>query len=222
MSYILDALKKSESQRNANRIPTVSSAQSVPIEHAHSTRMPLLALALAACALAAAAAWWLFARDAQPRAAAVANAAPDVRTPPAEATEPASSGRAASETMPRLRLATSLPAARETRAAVRAEAKSSPPAPGATSPREPAASAPVAPTPAKGEIVAFANLPAGIRQALPPLSISGFAAGDSGAAMIVVDDKLLREGDEAAPGLRVEKILPDGAEFSFKGYRFRR
>lgn len=40
--------------------------------------------------------------------------------------------------------------------------------------------------------------------------------------MVVVNDKLLREGDEAAPGVRVERILSDGVEFSYRGYRFRR
>ena len=40
--------------------------------------------------------------------------------------------------------------------------------------------------------------------------------------MVMIDDKLVREGDEVAPGIRVERILADGAEFSYKGYRFRR
>jgi general secretion pathway protein B len=40
--------------------------------------------------------------------------------------------------------------------------------------------------------------------------------------MAMIDDKLLHEGDEVAPGLRLEKILADGAQFSYKGYRFRR
>ncbi len=40
--------------------------------------------------------------------------------------------------------------------------------------------------------------------------------------MVIVNDKLLREGDEVEPGLRVEKILGDGLVFDYKGYRFKR
>jgi len=78
-----------------------------------------------------------------------------------------------------------------------------------------------APTPPKG-IVAFADLPASVRKALPPLQIGGYAEGSGGDAMLLVNDRLVSEGDEIGGGVRVLKISSDGAVFSFRNYRFRR
>jgi hypothetical protein len=33
---------------------------------------------------------------------------------------------------------------------------------------------------------------------------------------------MLQEGEDLAPGIRLEQITPDGMIFSYKGYRFRR
>jgi general secretion pathway protein B len=40
------------------------------------------------------------------------------------------------------------------------------------------------------------------------------------ARMLIVDGQVLREGDEAAPGLKLEKIQPAGAIFNQRGQRF--
>jgi hypothetical protein len=78
-----------------------------------------------------------------------------------------------------------------------------------------------APSPPKG-IVAFADLPETIRQALPPLQINGYAEGAGGEAMLLVNDRLVSAGDEIGAGLRVLEISRDGSVFSFRSYRFRR
>jgi general secretion pathway protein B len=39
--------------------------------------------------------------------------------------------------------------------------------------------------------------------------------------MVIVNDKLLHEGDELLPGLKLEKILQDSLVFNYKGYRFK-
>ena len=36
----------------------------------------------------------------------------------------------------------------------------------------------------------------------------------------MINDKLLRQGDLLAPGLRLEQITADGVILSYKGYRF--
>jgi general secretion pathway protein B len=72
-----------------------------------------------------------------------------------------------------------------------------------------------APPPADG-------VPASIQKLVPPLNIAGLIQDDDHNDLVIINDKLLREGDEAAPGLKVEKILADGVLFSFKGYRFKR
>ncbi|MNL87865.1 hypothetical protein D3C87_2172510 [compost metagenome] len=39
--------------------------------------------------------------------------------------------------------------------------------------------------------------------------------------MVLIDKILRKEGDEVAPGLVLEKLLPKAAVFSFRGYRYR-
>jgi general secretion pathway protein B len=57
---------------------------------------------------------------------------------------------------------------------------------------------------------------------LPEMTIAGYIHDDQEGSMAMINDKLVREGDEISPGLRLEKILPDGAIFSYRGERFRR
>jgi len=40
--------------------------------------------------------------------------------------------------------------------------------------------------------------------------------------LVSINSKLLREGDQLAPDLRLEQITPDGMIFTFRDYRFRR
>ncbi len=56
---------------------------------------------------------------------------------------------------------------------------------------------------------------------LPPMAVSGFIR-DGGKGMVIVNDKLLREGEEIEPGLKLEKILDDGLVFDYKGQRIQR
>lgn len=59
MSYILDALKRSELQRNATKIPTVAAPLGVLVESAHPGRMQwIVAAVVLAAAIAAGLLWW--------------------------------------------------------------------------------------------------------------------------------------------------------------------
>lgn len=230
MSYILDALKKSEAQRHAGRIPTAVAVQGASIESPRATGSGVLGWTALALAVALGIAWAAYrlldrmpGNAAAPQAATVAPAA-SADSPPAQSAD-AREARSGGEVIPRLKLASSLPAQATTPAppvatpgepamrAIQATRAAPPPAP---------AREPHAPGAARGALLPYADLPPAIRQAMPPLVVGGFAAGESGGAMVVIDDKLVREGDEVAPGIRVEKILSDTAEFSYKGYRFRR
>jgi general secretion pathway protein B len=66
------------------------------------------------------------------------------------------------------------------------------------------------------------DLPEALRRELPPLVVSGVVREMGTTGWVVVNERPLREGDEVAPGLRVEKVLERGAQFSYKGYRFQR
>ena len=87
------------------------------------------------------------------------------------------------------------------------------------------APAPVAPEeapPADGRVLDLAELPAPIRAGLPKLVVSGHVwSEDPSVRLLSVDDRLLHEGAEAAPGVSLLEITPAGAVFDFKGWRFR-
>jgi general secretion pathway protein B len=61
-----------------------------------------------------------------------------------------------------------------------------------------------------------------MQQELPTLSVAGFIRGEGSNSMVIVNDRLVREGDEVAPGVKLEKILNDSLIFNYKGYRFKR
>jgi general secretion pathway protein B len=79
---------------------------------------------------------------------------------------------------------------------------------------------PAPPSPAAaGDAV---ELPPVLQQQMPALSVAGFIRGEGSASMVIVNDRLVREGDEVAPGVKLEKILNDSLVFNYKGYRFKR
>ena len=65
------------------------------------------------------------------------------------------------------------------------------------------------------------DLPSDLPRQLPAIAVAGYIR-DGNANMVIVNDKLLREGDEVEPGLTLESIHGDGVTFNYKGYRFRR
>ena len=79
---------------------------------------------------------------------------------------------------------------------------------------------PVAATPTPAS--ATAELPSVLQQQLPTLSVAGFIRDEGSGSMVIVNDRLVREGDEVAPDVKLEKILNDGLIFNYKVYRFKR
>jgi len=76
--------------------------------------------------------------------------------------------------------------------------------------------------PPTDRIFGLNELPPAVRSALPEFKVSGHAySPDRQTRVARVNDKILQEGQELAPGLRVEEIIPDGIIFSYQGYRFR-
>lgn len=68
----------------------------------------------------------------------------------------------------------------------------------------------------------LADLPAAVRKNVARIDVAGFSySDDPQARMAVVNDRILHEGDEVVPGVRLEKIGSDGIVFSHKGIRFR-
>lgn len=267
MSYILDALKKSERERPPGTVPdlfTVHGPQSQP----PSPRWPTRAIVAAALFLAvpAIALWaWIGTgcRDesavrppvaASPQLRAEDSGAPatartvDAPTPPAPARVVAEARKpvgerpqppAPSRQRPRGSVApapASVPAAPVSLApAPVISAPSAMPLPpeaggealSAPAPVTEAVAAPLAATseetpPADGRVLDLDALPAPIRAALPTLLVSGHVwSEEPSMRLLSVDDRLLREGGEAAPGVSLKEITTGGAVFVFKGWHFR-
>jgi general secretion pathway protein B len=57
---------------------------------------------------------------------------------------------------------------------------------------------------------------------LPALSITGYIHNSESGNLAMINNQLVHEGDEVSPGLRLVKILDDSAIFSYKGFVFSR
>lgn len=207
MSYILDALRKSDQQRRRGAVPTLPPLPPTlaPPEQQAWMRYGLFGL-IAILAVGMALAWLRPAREVPlPLPAIAAQAAtspaPPVQPRPLAALAPA---RAVAPAPTFVR-----------------------PAPVAESSRRPAVGSPVARLPAPAAVrddpVAMAELAPSIRQDLPPLTVAVHAYTEAPRERLVsIDGRMLREGDLLGADLKLEQITPDGMVFSFRGHRFRR
>jgi len=228
MSYILEALKKSQAERQLGELPSIHAPQVQLHDGAASAsarRTPVwLALGGAAVAVAAALLLWQpwQADAAAPAAAAVV---PAVLAQAGPAPLPVAAPPAAVAVAPAPVAAAVPPAA--TAAPVHharpvAEPKQETPGQAVLPPA--AAPAPaVPPTPAAEESVpGMRDLPEPIQRQIPAIAIGGYIYSKNPADRLLLIDKVLRhEGEELAPGLVLEKLQPKAAIFSFKGYRYR-
>lgn len=96
------------------------------------------------------------------------------------------------------------------------------PSAAAAAPAQPPEPAPAEEPPADGRVLALAELPAAVRAQLPKLVVSGHIwSEEPSLRLLSIDDRLLHEGGEAAPGVSLQQITPSGAVFVFKGWHFR-
>jgi general secretion pathway protein B len=176
--------------------------------------------ALAGIALAGASLSLLWPHRAPPTADAAAEvprkaqpALPRVSAPP-QASAPPSTAAAP----PQERTLTPTPPAAGAPAAKHADDAKAAHGAAATEAARPSAAAPGSGKPT----MTVAELPAALQRALPPLSVAGFVQVEGAGGMAMVNDKLVREGEEVAPGLILEKVLADSVIFSYDGVRFKR
>lgn len=67
------------------------------------------------------------------------------------------------------------------------------------------------------------SLPINIQKEIPDLALSFLVYADEPTdRMVNVNGQMMREGQEVAPGLKIEQITPDGAVFNYKGLRFKK
>ncbi len=252
MSFILDALKKADTERRLGELPGIHS-RSLPAAET-PRRAPFLqrrsTWALAALPIIALATWFTM----QFKHAALNTHAP------VQLTRDAPTGAALAPPSLALAPATSLappPAARDraTAASVAGEIPVPPPSP-APAPRT-ARPVPVAvpsvartanPADTEKKSVAvvmvpatkpaiktadrtlesaatsglMADLPPNLQREIPKLAIAGsIYSANPADRMLLIDKRMLHEGDEISPGLVLETVMPKAATLRYKGYAFR-
>lgn len=264
MSYILDALKKAESERNLGAVPNVYANASHAIDSGDSGRwkkilpwsLTAIALGIALIMLAWLQPWHTQSAAVTPLAAAAAPASPApavAMTPPLVApAEPASTDASPPVMSETATVATATPSqteekpvsgrpvpaaitkpaapASEKKVAEAPQIKKDKPVAGLEQKPEPKIEAKAEPKPegktearADGSDVGLAkDLPQAIQSQLPAISVNGYLyVKDPADRSVLMNQKLLREGDTVAPDLMLEKLLPRGAILNYKGYRYR-
>lgn len=214
MSYILDALRKADAQRErdpARGIHAQPVTLSAPADNsAPTSRVWLLGMALVAgTALLAVAMWGLGWLDWFIRPAPVVTAvlAPPVALSAAvvPAVTPQQPPSPATEVFPAAPPPPVAPPARES-PKVAATVTAYPPVPVASAP---------------DRLLSLAELPADVQRELPKLTITGGVYSPTPAQrLLIVNGQVLNEGAEAAPGVLLEQIRPKTAVLNFRGYRY--
>ena len=228
MSYILDALKRADAERERGAVPGLQSRHAkLPAAKADRSGRNYIWLAAAALALGGmAAGLWLWQTPSgTERLAAVEPAVQAIPTPPplAQSVPPPTMPLPASPppvTAPRV--VTSLPPV-----VVRAAPRPAPPASAAAMqapPRpktEPVANS-AASQPAPPAVRLLGDLPEDLRRQIPPLVITGSVySSNPDKRLLLVNNQVLPQGSLAAPGVTLEQIQARSSVFSYQGTRFR-
>ena len=201
MSYILDALRKSDQQRRSKAAPTLLTLQPSAVVRKRPAYLTYGLLAVILIGGGVVIGWlhpW------QPEPAAVKQ----VESKPIES-KPGPPVPAASEIASRAKPDGVLPEART---------------PASNTAPSPERRVDIAAADAAGEtVVEMEKLPTPIREEVSKIKISVHAYSNTPAHRLVgIGSRILHEGDYLIPGLKLEEITPDGMILGYKGYRFRR
>jgi general secretion pathway protein B len=227
MSYILDALKRADAERERGAVPGLHARQltSVAPKAGPGSRHHLW-LGIGAVALVVGAGLWVWhapAGDARQTAAQPPGAAslvPPTQTAPLAAL-PASASTAPLPVVAPPAMAASAPVVNPVVRAAAAAAPAADLAPlPASKPQAPVkaadAAAPSAPVALLGE------LPEELRRQIPAITITGAVYSEHpGQRMLLVNAQVLKQGSLVGPELTLEEIRASSSVFSFRGTRFR-
>jgi len=229
MSYILDALRRADAERDRGHVPGLN-AQPVPSADPRATGnragVPWAA-GVAVALVSGAVGWFWLGRPSTPapRVAVQPASAPAPSTAPAPAPTPVVVATAPTPLplppMPATRPAAAPAPLPLPLPQLPSAAKVAPPTP---SPATPPAPTPVAEAPAPppaSPVVAYEQLPDEVKRQLPTLALGGAIWSENAAArMLIVSGQLVREGEPVAPGVTLEQIRPRSAVLRWKGLRY--
>jgi general secretion pathway protein B len=248
MSYILDALKKSDQLRLRGAAPTLLSAPATSVEPKKSNVVTYSVLAIVLIAAGIAIGWlrpWQ-SEVPTPAARTIAARSSEVSEQQnATLAAPLPQPETISQQQPKQEQQTQVPVQMQTQIAKPLPIK--PPvtssntpssAPSKATPKpslqaipnkkapkeeEPANTVTAADTAQMQGVIKMEQLPLSIQQELPQMTISLHAYSSKPANRLVsINNQLLHEGDSPAPGVTLEAITPDGMILSYKEYRFLR
>jgi general secretion pathway protein B len=213
MSYILEALKKAQAERQLGNAPTIHAPQAVTPAPAAAaaSRKPLFVGLGAGVLVVVAGALVLWRAAPAPAPKPVAQAAA-VRAPVPPAAH-------APETLVVSAPPAPAPAPVHERERAPAPARVAEPAPSRPAP---AAPVPVAKAAPEDSLPFLQQLPDAQQRDIPRVTFGGYMYSANAADRLLIVDKALRhEGEEVAPGLVLEKLLPKAAVMNFRGMRYR-
>jgi len=238
MSYILDALKRADAERERGAVPGLQSRHvTMPAAQADRSarhRLWLAAAAAAALALGSmAAGLWLWQTPSRTVQVATAESAVAMPSPPPLAQTvlppilpmPASPSASAPASLAPPVIAASPPAVNRVAPkpaprpvpAASAAALQAQPRPSADSATKSAASQAAPPT-----VRLLGDLPEDLRRQIPPLAITGSVYSDNpDKRLLLVNNQVVPQGGMVAPGVKLEEIQAKSSLFSFGGMRFR-
>lgn len=72
------------------------------------------------------------------------------------------------------------------------------------------------------QIAALRELPEHLQRSIPPLSVGGYIySANPAERSILLNNRLVREGEQITSGLTLEKMMPKEAVLNYQGQRFR-
>lgn len=229
MSYILDALRKADAERERDPARGIHAQPAAGAPAPVRSAVPRWTIAAAVVAGVALASWGMLGQDSPaadarpPRVAAPVAPAASIAVIPAPAPAvvpvavavlpaaplPVSKATVAAAERPAAKPAAAVAATAATAAVLKA------PAPG------PAASTAPAGPPAGDRVLAVTELPADVQRDLPKLAISGGVHSENASQrMLIVGGQVMAEGAELAPGVVLEQIRAKSAVLRFRGLRY--
>ena len=230
MSYILDALRRADAERERGGVPGIHAQQLPPgglpeTAHAPASRKLLWVSVGLALLLLVSLAWQWLARDSDSAASVDASrAAQGTVTPPPPVPGPAEVTPALPTSVPAAETPAPAPAPASAVAPLRkpptaviatrtAAAKVKPPAASASS---------AASSAATSRVMARSELPDDVQRNLPTLTVGGASYSQNPVnRMLIVNGQIFREGDLLAPDVALEQIRLKEAVIATKGYRYR-
>lgn len=231
MSYILDALRRADSERGRGAVPGIHSPPPPPTDDDPKPRQSgqshvlVGVIVVLLLALAGLLAWqWM---GGKPPAPVVAQTTPVTQPAPEPLPEPmvpAAPAMAPVTEQPAAPVPAPAPPPQQPQAPMAAAPVLSVPPRTAPASRAPATTTPPAPAPtaeADTRIYTLGELPANIQRELPKLVIGGAMYSETPAnRMLIINSQVFHEGDKLTPDLLLQEIRLKSAVLKYKGYRY--